>query len=295
MPAAIRSLSLPLLACVLTLALTAFAWQQQHSLARQHLQTRFNAQVSTTAARLQQQLDSAAQHLSSVQALYASTGNANRDSLNNFLQQQASFPGLRNISVAMLVLPEQRDAFIDSQRQAGLRDYVIRPGGERAFYAAVNQIVPAASASPTDFGRDLLADPAQQSVLSQARDSGTVALSGRLTVDTANTTGTSGFILAAPLFAPGKPHGTQDERRSNITGWVVASFNAGEWLANAFGERGPELDYTLLDSPEDSEESRLAHAGGAATTDKPLLSAQQNTRRWRSELDAAREQPGRLC
>ena len=57
MPAAFRTLSLPLLACLLTLGLTAFAWQQQHSLAEQELRARFDAQVGETTLRLQQQLD----------------------------------------------------------------------------------------------------------------------------------------------------------------------------------------------------------------------------------------------
>ncbi|MDP5238066.1 GGDEF domain-containing protein [Uliginosibacterium sp. 31-16] len=277
MPAALRTLSLPVLACLLTLGLTAFAWQQQHSLAEQELRTRFDAQVSETTLRLQQQIDASAQRLQGVHALYGSHSNISREAFASFLEQQPSLTGLRSIQLAALILPEQRDAFIESQRQAGLRDYIIRAGSGRALYAPVSQIVPAANAGPLDFGRDLLADPEQQRVLTQARDTGEPALSGKLNQGTG---GASSFIMATPLYAASKAHSSIDERRSAIIGWAVASFDAAEWLAGAFDDRGPTLSYSLFTGQDDTEDSHLAQSdpGAKSPASKPLFSARQTLR-----------------
>ncbi|MBS1209782.1 MAG: hypothetical protein H6R19_2180 [Proteobacteria bacterium] len=258
MPSAFRTLSLPILAGLLILGFSAFAWQQQHSLAQQHLQAGFDAGAHDIKTRLQQNLLSNAQLLRSVQALYASTGDVSRESFERFLSPLPADAGLRNISLALLVLPEQRTAFVDSQRQAGLRDYAIKPAGERSLYAPISQIVPAPGTDSVEFGRDPFADPDQQRVLMLARDSGQPTLSGKLQMASAEAGGTSpGFIIAAPLYANGKPHNSLDERRSNLLGWVIASFNVRDWIQTTLGPNGPALDLTLLDRQEDTEDSRL--------------------------------------
>ncbi|GAB2888405.1 hypothetical protein GCM10027046_16010 [Uliginosibacterium flavum] len=259
MPSAFRISSLPLLACALVLALTAFAWQRQHALSGQVLRAGFDTQSEQATAQLQWRLQASAQLLSSIQGLYASSTEVSRAELASFFAQQqahASFAGLRKVSLALLVLPEQREAFVDSQRQAGITDFAISPGGTRALYAPISQIVSTDSAAQTDLGRDPLADPEQQQVLTLARDRGEAVLSGKLRLSAANGSA-EGFIIASPIFARGKAHGSIDERRSNILGWAIASFSTDGWMQNAFGEKGPALDLTLFDGKEDTDSSRL--------------------------------------
>lgn len=279
MPSAFRIFSLPLLACALVLGLTVFAWQQQRALNGQVLRAGFNAQSHQTAAQLQQRLQASEQLLRSIQALYASSTEVSRADFASFFAQQlasARFAGVRNINLSMLVLPEQREAFVDSQRQAGIPNYTISPGGTRALYAPISQVASTGPASLSDLGRDPLADPDQQQVLTLARDSGEAVLSGKLRLSAASGSA-EGFIIAAPIFARGKAHGSIDERRSNIIGWAIATFSSDDWMQNAFGEKGPALDLTLFDGKEDNETSRLYQSDvqtGRAAPAQALFSAE---------------------
>ena len=287
MPSAFRIFSLPLLACALVLGLTLFAWQQQRALSQQVLRADFDAQSNQTAAQLQQRLQASEQLLRSFQAFYASSAEVSRTEFASFFAQQqanARFAGLRNLSLSLLVLPEQREAFVDSQRQAGQSDYVISPAGTRALYAPISQVVSTVPASQTDLGRDPFADPEQQHVLTQARDSGEAVLSGKLRLSAAGGSA-EGFIIATPIFARGKVHGSIDERRSNLLGWAIASFSIDDWMQNAFGEKGPALDLSLFDSKDEIETSRLyqsdtqtgrtAPAQAVFSTQQPLTLGEQ--------------------
>lgn len=257
---AIQHAGLPILVGLLSLGLSAYAWFQVQEAERHAVAEQFDADVTQDITSLQRNLQSCAQFLQGVQTLYALTPEVSSNMFSRFVSAQlpaSGCTGSGSVSLAPLVLPEQRDAFTQAQQQAGASGFSIQPGGTRSLYAPVTISVATSGSPVLAAGTDAFASPDWQRVLTQARDSGQTTLSEMLPMPTHSSQTAPGFALVTPLYGAGKPHENGDDRRANLSGWVLVSFNAADWVHAALGAAGPALNLRILTGQEDSDDTRL--------------------------------------
>jgi hypothetical protein len=108
--------------------------------------------------------------------------------------------------------------------------------------------------------------------MEQARDTGRVALTGKVElVQDAGRPDRAGAIMYAPIYRPGLPRGTREERRAALVGWISRPYHMSDLMAGALDEWGGPAGAAFVlrvhDGRQDTPASLLfaqAAATGAA-------------------------------
>jgi len=224
----------PALVAALTLGVTAWLWQHERQTQGEMVQRQFDFGVRQTAARIGERITAYEQMLRGVRGLFDASDKVTA----------ADFAGYV-------------DALLSGADIAGLRSIAWLPLQAGAA-APVGFVAPTADPPLLSQGDDVLADPVRRKVLLAARDSGTVALSERLTGSaTASDGGAASFLLCIAVYRREAARDTAAQRRANVAGWACASFRVGDLMSSLYGEGTPGLAVHLHDGTDDSEASHM--------------------------------------
>ncbi|MES2262888.1 MAG: CHASE domain-containing protein [Pseudomonadota bacterium] len=239
------------------LGATGWSWRNACDEAAQAARTDFDFRVRELVNGIAQRMQTYVQVLYGVQGLYASSEFVDRSEFRTYLLGQDlnnHYPGIQGVGYIALVDGARRHAHIEQLRRGGFPDYAINPPGERALYGPIVYLEPFSGANLKAFGFDVLSEPVRRAALEQARDSGLPAMSGKITLrqEAAQPaqSAQSGFLVVLPVYVNGQPHGTLEQRRSSIAGWVYAPFRIGDVMAGLGGERAARLDVEIYDGDE---------------------------------------------
>jgi hypothetical protein len=107
--------------------------------------------------------------------------------------------------------------------------------------------------------------------MEQARDTGLPRASGKVDLEKSGVSREAGFVVYTPIYRDGAPHGTTDERRQVLQGFIVSVFRPDELLEGIFGPQvDSKVDFEVFDGAEFTHESLLhdddgvLHAGDAS-------------------------------
>jgi CHASE1-domain containing sensor protein len=116
----------------------------------------------------------------------------------------------------------------------------------RSEYVAVSFIEPF-QGNETALGYDVHSDKLRHEALDKARDTGEIAVTApiRLVQDKGDQ---FGFLAFLAIYRNGTPHQTLEERRKNLTGYVVAVFRGRDVITAALKDlKHKGLPYRLTD------------------------------------------------
>lgn len=241
----IRTFLLPTLCGLLALLFAGLACYQIEVTRLEALDRRFAVSAASLGRELQAQLDDG-RHLLIETAAYRDT--APGADLGAFLKAYLGDhapAGLRSLSLAPLVLPEGREAFLATQRARLGTDFAIHPDVRGPLSAPVILSLGPSGQLGLVAGQDLMSDLEQQQTLASARDSGVPAISGGLQLTSRAGEHAAGFIEAAPFFLPGAASNNPVERRISIEGWFVAAFEFRAWVGEALSKQPAGLAVSL--------------------------------------------------
>lgn len=247
-----RLLLLPWLMLVCALGLTWLVWDHERQNEAKETRSQFDFALRDTVNGIEQRMSNYEQLLRGVQGLLSTTELSDRTAVRSYvetIQLDANFSGIEVIGVAELVPATRKQAHIADMRQRGFSDYDIFPKGERELYAAVVQREPyVGRVRSVPFGLDAWADAERRAAMERSRDSGMPAITGKVKL-AVDETGElhPGFIMYLPIFSRGQPHGTVEERRSHLVGWVFASFRMHGLMASMYGKRVPGIAMAIYD------------------------------------------------
>lgn len=267
---------LPWAILVVMISSTWLVWEHEHQAAKDGLRAQFDFALRETVGRVDQRVMDYEQILRGVQSLYATTPMSNRDAMHKYvanMQLDANFSGIQAIGLVDWVGGKRKAAHLTAMRAAGFPNYAIEPDGSREVYAPIIQREPFDGPNRAAPGYDVWADSVRREALEKARDSGMAAISGKvqLKVD-ADSTVSPGFIMYLPIYAPDLPHDSVAQRRTNLVGWVYASFHMNDFMASLYGNLSPGLTLSIHDGTDINDLSllyRTANASGADASLKP--------------------------
>ena len=252
LPAAVK-VGAAVAACVL--ATGALFWQAHRaSLASYHRQLANDGDVHVR--QLERELRGCLVATKALQQLLASGGGRTRASFAGFVQPLlAERAEIQALEWVPLVRSEDRGAFIAAaRREAG-------PAFDLLELDAGGDLVPAAErevALPVYFaepragneravGFDLASRADRRAALDAACDAGAVRTSGRIRL-VQEEGDEYGFILAAPVYRPGAPVETIEQRRAALEGFALGVFRAGDLLrASLSPAPRPGLAFSFVD------------------------------------------------
>ena len=242
---------LPWLVLAISLAATYLVWKSEQQNALHDLQLDFDFRVREADARIEQRMKAYEQILRGVKAFLSSSDKVNHEEFHEYIDSlnlKDNYPGARRIGFVKVV-PESK--------QAG-RSYGKGSDGTSIHQAVdhtqlVTSVVffePHLAASHFPLGTDMYADPVRRAAMEQSRDSGLAVNSGKILIPLGTDEDPllqGGFVMFLPVYKVGASHGTLEERRANITGWVFASFRGIDLLSDVLGDISKEVDIEVHD------------------------------------------------
>lgn len=252
---------LPWLIFASSLLVTFLLWQNERHHAAQDLQASFDFTLRESTVRIEQRVTTYEQMLRGVQGLFAASDSIGRDNFKAYvesLEPGAGFSGGQGLGLAQIVTPAQNNGHTAALRQQGFPVYTIHPEGVRDVYTPIVQIEPLSRFGLKMIGYDPYSDPALRAAMEQARDLGTVAISGKVaTAAPAGPGGQSGFLMYFPLYKKDLPHDTLASRRANIVGWAFAPVGMNDLMASLYGERTVTTAVKIYDGVEVSSRTLM--------------------------------------
>lgn len=126
----------------------------------------------------------------------------------------------------------------------------------------------------------MYSEPVRRAAMVQARDTGAVALSGKVKlIQESSEKIQAGFVMYMPIYRKGSPTETLAQRQDAIIGWVGGSFRMDDLMAGLGGERSADLKIRIYDADTISRQSMLFESGNRASRDSWDRSLFNDTKR----------------
>ena len=216
----------------------------------------FDFRVRDATNRIQQRMQAYQQVLLGVQGLHIASDNVERHEFKDYveaLELDEHYPGIQGVGFSLIVPASRREEHEAAIRREGFPAYAIRPEGERDPYTSIVYLEPFSDRNLRAFGYDMFSEPVRRAAMERARDSGLMALSGKVRlVQESGGEAQAGFLLYLPLYRNGVAHATQAQRRASILGWAYAPFRMDDLIHGIFGEQANDLDIEIYDDREAS-------------------------------------------
>ncbi|WP_438005426.1 CHASE domain-containing protein [Sorangium sp. So ce321] len=141
-----------------------------------------------------------------------------------------NYAGINGVGFVRYVPADGKAAYEEEVRrthgaaEATYARFEVKPASDRPGYFVLEFLEPLEK-NRQAIGLDLGFEQARREALETARDTGRAAASGRITLvqDAART---PGLMVALPVYHRDLPHGTVEERRAALLGYVYAPFRA---------------------------------------------------------------------
>jgi diguanylate cyclase (GGDEF)-like protein len=295
-----RWLSLPVLA--LSLLVTCGLWQDARQNAERAFLADFDFRIRDSNMRIEQRIKIYEQALRGAAGLFAASDSVTRESFHayvNTLDLAENYPGIQGVGFSLVVPPRQKNKHVAAVRQEGFPDYAIRPEGARDVYSSIVYLEPFSGLNLRAFGYDMYSEPVRRAAMERARDSGSAAVSGKVTlVQEIGSNAQAGFLMYLPVYRKGASIGTLTERRDNLLGWVYAPFRMNDFMAGISGEQAAYLSIRVYDGWHVSDDALMyaSHPGSAvANTDyKAVASIDIGSHDWTIVTAATPDFEGRM-
>jgi PAS domain S-box-containing protein len=272
-----------------TLGLTLAAWHFVASSERQRAETKFDARVQTVVATISARMAAYEQVLRGGVGLFDASQSVEREEWRAYvraLRVADNYPGILGIGYGTLIMPSERDAFVQRMRAEGLTDYRIWPEGERSEYAPVTYLERFEGPNPRVFGYDMMSESNRSTAMRRAWESGDATLTGVVKL----ATGADNAPLGLLMYLPIARHGlflADGASRAAPAGFVYASFRLKTLMQSVLGDYQRDFalelrDGATLDAPLMFESG----AFDASTSFSRTLAIQLYGRAWTLRLAA---------
>lgn len=237
---------LPWLILVLGGAETWFAWSNADRVARTALEGEFSAQIAESVSGIEARLRTNEQVLRGVAGLVANDPGVTRAGFGAYvegLSLRESFPGIQGVGLSVIVPKAARAAHTERIRREGFPDYAIWPPGDRDPYSAIVFLEPFSGRNLRAFGYDMYSEPIRHAAMSRAADSGKTAMSGKIRlVQETEVEPQTGFLIYVPIYRPGLPLETVQQRREALFGWAYSPLRMQDMMVKMMGGQLARLE-----------------------------------------------------
>lgn len=228
----------PWLGLFAALAITLGFWFQLEHVEKVRLNTLQNAHASSVVERVEMRFKAMEQVLRSASG-YLGRGNLpSREEWRGYLGSlnlSATYPGIQGLAFVDWIPRKDLAAHIRNVQAEGFTDYQLVPGGsldaDPDGFSSILYLEPMDARNQRAFGKDMLADGVRREAMYRARDTGSVSLSGMVTLYQETQSDVQpGVVLFAPVYVQGLPLDTVAKRRKAFRGWTSAPLRMTDLL-----------------------------------------------------------------
>jgi CHASE1-domain containing sensor protein len=249
-----------------SLAVTFFAWYVARGVMLERANDRFVFRIQTIESTLRERLHACAFLLQSGAGLFAGSGEVTRAEWRTYvtaLQIDKHYQGVQGLGFSKRILPAEKKAHIRQIRAEGFPDYDIHPDGVRQEYTSIIFLEPFDWRNQRAFGYDMFFEPTRRKAMVTARDTGSTALSGKVTLlQETEEDVQAGFLMYLPVYRKGEVPETPEQRREALTGYVYSPFRMNDFMQGLLIEKRGPVELQIFDGDEPLEEA-LLYPGGS--------------------------------
>jgi CHASE1-domain containing sensor protein/nitrogen-specific signal transduction histidine kinase len=235
--------------------------------------------------KIQERLASYALILRGAAGLLAASDTVSRQEWRTYVEKlhaEETVPGVQGIGFSQIIPPGQLGAHIERTRREGFPEYTVRPPGERAVTTSIIYLEPFRDRNLRAFGFDMFSESVRRRAMEQARDTGTVALSGKVELVQENAKDVqAGTLMYFPAYRNGAPAGTLDEKRAALLGWAYSPFRMNDLMSGILQQwardEGQAIDLHIYDGPNMAPEALMYESKPASKHDTDSLFYQQRS------------------
>lgn len=245
---------LPFVALVVCLFLTVSVWKFWRSSEKEVKLYRFDEYTGNIVSNITRELNRCAMLLHGGTGLFAASEDVAREEWRayyEYRQPPVFFPGILGIGFSRLLQPPEVEGHIQEIRAEGFPGYTVRPAGERDLYTAIVFMEPFDERNQRAFGYDMFSEPVRRAAMEQARDTGMIAMSGKVElVPEAGKNPQAGFLLYLPVYVKGMPLGSVAERRAAVRGYVFSPVRMDDFIQAAIQKTNTFIDFDIFDGAQ---------------------------------------------
>jgi len=277
--------SLPLLLGVLAIGFftTAFAYEALRAAEESAARVRYESAVADAVRELSQHMQQYERLLQSGAALIAAHGSVSREAWHAFVEggrMLEQYSGLQGYGYSEVIDARGLPGYEQRMHAQGMPDYAVHPREPRDTYAPVTYLESIRGRHAGAAGYDMYAEPLRRAAMERARDSGRVALTGKLLLVTEGTVEPqAGTLMYLPVYRRGQPTATVEQRRAALQGYVYAPFRMADLMHAALDGRLEDLAFELFDGdgfhPRDRMYEEDADALAALPNFRPHFDGQR--------------------
>ena len=266
---------LPWLALLLVLVFTAFAYHAVKSDSEELALEKFDFRKAEIVEAIDQRMAVYTQALRGGLALFKASNRVTRTDWHNYvdtLDLNEAYPGIQGIGFAEWVLPQDRAAYEAAVRAEGFGTFSIRPEGEREVYSSIIYLEPFDERNRQAFGYDMFSQETRRRAMELARDTGEVAISGRVTlVQEISSDVQAGFLMYLPYYGPEATPDNVTERRATSLGFVYSPFRMRNLMEGILGPGLPNVRLEIYDGESISAATSMHDSQKDAGPHSPLF------------------------
>ncbi len=263
------------------LALTAMYYSISRADREREAQVRFDLRVAEIENAISDRMDAYTEVLRGGLGLFNASETVTRAEWRayiNALDIDNVLPGIQGIGFAEFVRPEDKANYEQSIRDEGFPDFRIRPEGDRPLYSSITFLEPFDERNRQAFGFDMYQQETRRAAMDLARNSGEVAISGRVVLVQEITEDVqAGFLMYLPFFLDGRDPESVDACRREIAGYVYSPFRMGNLMSGILGVGLPDVRLEVFDGRMSSPDTLMYD------------SRQRDDEPWEPALTAVRE------
>ncbi len=235
---------------VVGLSLTLLRWQMLIRADRAHLAARHALEAHAIVDRLNRRFDAFTFVLKGASSYVARVSRPTRSEWRSYVEGLGLFKSHECVQAMSFVpwIPRAEvDVHVQQMKAEGFPDYAVLSGGslppDPEGLSPITLLEPMNERNLRAFGRDMWEDPLRREAMGQARDTGNVVLSRKLTLyQEASTDPQPGLVLYAPVYRSQVPLDTVDQRRRAMLGWTTLVLRMGDFLESLLHEEAARMD-----------------------------------------------------
>ena len=232
----IISLILAIFIALLMLVATFLFWKAKQEEVFNSQKNAFSESTNFIINEISNRLNGYELILSGVKAFHENSTFITRNEYINYIKTinfDQNGKGLLAISLVRYIPNSELQNHITFMSEQAYENYQIAPNGPRDHYAPITYIYPETAVNLKAVGFDLLSKASVYQSLYQSRDTGLMAMTGRMTLvqDYQDMSGNHAKVIYLPIYNTEKPIETISDRREALSGWVSAPFRFKDLMA----------------------------------------------------------------
>ncbi|BAZ00127.1 multi-sensor hybrid histidine kinase [Tolypothrix tenuis PCC 7101] len=252
-----------------TLLLTAGATGLLEITAATQDKLRFQNAVTRTQDNIQSRLDTYITLLRAGSALFAANENVSLAEFRAFVERlnlKERYPGIQGIGFSKRVSAKELPGLLNDMQKQGVKNFNLRPNYNRNEYHSIIYLEPLDRRNQAAIGYDMYTEVVRRAAMESARDGGTVAASGKVTlVQEIDQHKQAGFLIYIPVYRQGIIPNTIGERQANLLGFIYSPYRADDLLQGIFGGEQPLVNFDIYDGKE-IKPNNLLHTSKSNST-----------------------------